>query len=248
MRSAYPLGSVTGAGGGGGVASLPAVYPPRADVPAAADFTTAQFGATDGAVTLTDVGDDGAGNPVAMRAVVGASSTDYGFARIPLPAAVGGVGQTYRARIGMVAVGADIDATTAARAMLCMVMGLTNADQWFGVGADVNATPDAWTIGGASGGNWGTALAGNLSSAQAFFEFVLWIHRYHNGATWTIKVYVSTVGGSIIAADTWTAGVNGDAGLVGLRLKSGATNHYVIVHEFGPVIMSGEPAFPDGDP
>lgn len=229
-------------------AGLPAVYPPRAAVPDAADFTTAQFGATDGVPVLTNVGDDGNGGHVAMRIVMPVSTTDYGFARVALPAATAGIGQTYRARFGMVGMAADIDQVSAARAMLCMVMGVTNADQWFGAGLDSNAVPDVWVPGGASGGNWATTLAGNLAAAGPWFEFTVWLHRYNNGGTWTLKAWLSNGSGSFIPLDTWTTGVSGVAGLVGAKVKTGGVPHYCILHEFGAVSMSGEPAFPDGDP
>lgn len=237
-------------GGGGGAAEVPLF--PEAALPAPGDFTQTQFGTTDGACSVSEINDS------ALRLTSGnygdGHPTDYCFARMALPAATPGVGQTIKVAMMFCGWPLNIGQTTNVRLQFRLVMGITNADPWFGLGIEDLDNPDDVLLAALDSTSWATAPTITPSaSSQSVDLSQLYFHRWRNGATWTLDA-IAICGSVLTLVKRWTANVNGDAGLMGFALRPGdnatlVQRSYARIHG-GPAIvdMSGSPHFPPGSP
>ena len=213
--------------------SAAAAWPPTAATPDDTTFDVTQFGGTDGVIT-----DDNLTG--ALKLSIGASTTDYGFARETPTAGT----FTYRARIGLWLDTANAEDTPEMSCMLCLVDGTDNTASWYGMGWKDDDQTDDVTFGTWDGANW--ANVGTIRSSYVgrngrdYVGFTGWIHKWKSADDpddYSLKMILQHPSGGAVVFHTWT-GLSANAGRVGFRWKTDALSTKLIVHEWGTVDMS----------
>lgn len=240
----FPIAPATGGGGEPYTGLQPLLLPPAIDV---ADLDVTQWGATDGAGTKAAVG---SGASAGVRVMAAEDATDAVFARIPVPAGEWTVGAVFviqpkddeGASPALTDDAADTIDASAALVLVEDADGVTpatNARPYWGGGVVDVDQPDDLRIEDLSStgfGSWATAPSNSSGTAavnQAVEVLYLMMRRYDaGGGAWRLQMAYSLTGYAYKPLVQHSdAALTGEAGWVGLRLKSART--YVDVLRLG---------------